>query len=271
MSARLFCVPRGLPVFRVSLLFNLFVFSSVVFSQIIDPTFAPVLQDFTESSGSSRAVVSLVQPDGKILVGGVFTVASGLPRSGIARFNADGSLDATFNTGAGFTNGLSVIDTAIAPDGKIYIVGDFQIFNDATRWRVARLNANGSIDVTFNTSTPLAGNVAAVSVLPDGKIFIVGAFPFPPAQNFYNNIARMNTDGSYDTNFNNASVTFEGEGYAIRQQPDGKVLIGGTLTVSNGLLADGITRLNSDGTLDLNFFRNPDGGIVFDMERQSDG
>jgi uncharacterized delta-60 repeat protein len=95
--------------------------------------------------------------------------------------------------------------------------------------------------------------------------------PFPPAGNFYNNIARMNTDGTYDTNFNNANVTFEGEGYAIRQQPDGKVLIGGTMTAANELLADGITRYNADGTLDLNFFRNPDGGIVFDVERQSDG
>ncbi|HEX8247388.1 MAG TPA: hypothetical protein VF599_04325, partial [Pyrinomonadaceae bacterium] len=485
MPARLFSTHRGLPLFCVSFLFNLFVFSSAVFPQIIDPTFAPILQDFGSSSGSSRAVVSLVQPDGKILVGGVFTVASRLPRSGIARFNADGtvdasfdagdistvdtllmvgdggtiqaialqpdgkiiiggnfrrgndttiraverlnangspdatfqsplinagvfdiavqpdgkiliggqfqisavnpsngqtvtfrnlarlnadgsfdftfagngldriqgiillpdgkivtandsqtglnpsvvnlhnangsvlgelarfsnggaedleiqpdgkyvvsgtfthvngsfqrrvarinpdgSLDTTFNTGDGFTNGLYVGDVAIAPDGKIYIVGDFQIFNDATRWRVARLNANGSIDATFNTSTPLAGNVATVSILPDGRLFIGGAFPFPPAGNFYNNIARLNTDGSYDTNFNNANVTFEGEGYAIRQQPDGKVLIGGTMTAANELLADGIARYNADGTLDLNFFRNPNGGIVYDIERQSDG
>jgi uncharacterized delta-60 repeat protein len=212
-----------------------------------------------------------IQPDGKYVVAGSFTHVNGIFQRRIARINPDGSLDTTFNTGDGFTNGLYVDDVAIAPDGKIYIVGDFQIFNDATRWRVARLNANGSIDTTFNTGTPLAGNVAAVSILPDGRLFIGGAFPMPPAGNFYNNIARMNTDGTYDTNFNNANVTFEGEGYAIRQQPDGKVLIGGTMTAANGLLADGITRYNGDGTLDLNFFRNPDGGIVFDVERQSDG
>jgi len=70
MSARLFCVRRGLPLFRVSFLFSLLLFSSVAFSQTIDPAFKPLLQDFGSTQNRADAQISTLQPDGKIPVGG---------------------------------------------------------------------------------------------------------------------------------------------------------------------------------------------------------
>jgi hypothetical protein len=67
--------------------------------QTVDPAFRPLLQDFGGTQNRPAIRVSAVQPDGKILVGGNFTVISGLARSGIARFSPDGTPDPTFDAG----------------------------------------------------------------------------------------------------------------------------------------------------------------------------
>ena len=214
-----------------------------------------------------------VQADGKIVVGGFFVLVNGSDKSKVARFNADGSLDASFDTGAGFfRNGVH--DLEIAPDGKIVIGGGFDFFNDASRRYVARLMPNGALDASFNTSfgNPpfIIGGINDVLPLPDGKVFVGGAFSFNTTS-FYNNIARLNANGTIDLNFNNANINYGGKGYSILPQTDGKILIGGNLQASNYILGDGYTRYNADGTPDANFTRNPDGGIDYDIALQSDG
>ena len=209
-------------------------------------------------------------PDGKFIVVGFFHFVNDTFMRQVARINPNGSLDTTFYSGAGFFNGLYVGDVAIQPDGKYIIGGDFQIFNDATRWRVARLNQDGSIDPTFNTSTPIAGNVSEVLLLPDGKIFFGGAFPLPPANEFYANIARLNPDGSFDTSFS-GSVIFEGEGYSILQQPDGKVIVAGFIYYANNLRRRGIARYNADGTIDTGFVPFQSLAAGQDIALQADG
>lgn len=89
----------------------------------------------------------VLQPDGKVLIGGDFSSVGGQSRNDVARLNADGSLDTTFrNPNVGGTNGVvSVI--ALQPDGKIVIGGDFTSVDGRIRKRVARLNANGSIEL----------------------------------------------------------------------------------------------------------------------------
>jgi uncharacterized delta-60 repeat protein len=209
--------------------------------------------------------------DGKFVVVGSFNYVNDTFLRRVARLNANGSIDASFTSGSGFMNGLFVNDVAVQTDGKLVIGGDFQIFNDATRWRVARLNQDGSIDASFNTSTPIAGNVSDVLILPGGKIFFAGAFPLPTNTEFYNNIGRMNADGSIDTNFNNANVIFEGEGYTIVQQPDGKILVGGFFFYANNLRRRGIARYNADGTIDTGFVPFPNLANVQDIALQADG
>ena len=80
-----------------------------------------------------------LQPDGKLLIGGNFTSYNGTPRNRIARLNADGSLDASFNPGTGANS--SVYALALQPDGKLLIGGDFTAYAFTPRTRLARLYA----------------------------------------------------------------------------------------------------------------------------------
>ena len=78
-----------------------------------------------------------VQPDGKILIGGYFTSVGGVSRNKIARLNADGTLDISFDPGDGANN--SVNSVALQSDGKILIGGDFTTVGGVSRNGIARL------------------------------------------------------------------------------------------------------------------------------------
>lgn len=210
-------------------------------------------------------------PDGKFVVAGYFNVVNGNPQRRVVRLNADGSQDMTFATPNGFIDGLVFSDVAVQADGKIVVCGDFSLYDNFSRWRVMRFNTNGSVDQTFNTSTPIAGVVWDILPLPNGKIFIGGAFPLEDANFFYNNIGRLNSDGSIDTNFNHANVIMEGEGYSILQQPDGKIIIGGFIYYVNDQKKRGVVRLNADGTLDAGFNPAPNLLYALDVALQADG
>jgi uncharacterized delta-60 repeat protein len=192
-------------------------------------------------------------PDGKVLLSGNFASYNGQSVRGIARLNSNGSLDTDFqSTGAG-TNG-TVHDFAIQPDNKIVIVGgDFTTYNGISRTRVARLNADGSLDTGFMaTGTGATGAVFRTAVQSDGKILIGGSFT---AFNgiITSRIARLNPDGSLDPNFALGGSGLNGTVWAIAVQNDGKILIGGEFTSYNGVTVNRLARLNADGSLDTSF------------------
>src|SRR5438132_7451114 len=111
----------------------------------IDSSFNPGLG----ASGSAATVFSVaLQADGKIVIGGTFSQAGGQARGNIARFNADGSLDATFLSSGVGANG-DVFAVLVQSDGKIVICGDFTTVNGAGRSRIARLNSDGTLDSSF--------------------------------------------------------------------------------------------------------------------------
>jgi uncharacterized delta-60 repeat protein len=212
-----------------------------------------------------------VLPDGKIVVTGHFVFVDGVFQKFIMRLNPDGGRDTSFASNVQFVNGLSFEDVEVQADGKYIVCGEFHVIDSYTRWRVARFNTDGSMDTTFNTSTPIAGVVGDVLALPDGKVFIGGAFPLEDGNTFYNNIGRMNADGSIDTNFNHANVIMEGEGYSIIEQPDGKVVVGGFMYYANNARRRGIARFNADGTLDTGFVPYPNLSSGTDIALQADG
>jgi len=249
----------------------------------------------------------ILAPDGKIVIGGIFISYNGVSRNNAARLNSDGTLDETFNMGVGYspvvplavqsdgkiilgnirlnTDGTTdatynaggvganslIYSVHVQPDGKMLIGGDFYQYNNVNRGGVARLNANGTLDGTFSTTTgatywqagytqDIPGIVNSIIPLSSGKILIGGLFTK------YNGtaktcIARLNSNGTLDNTF---AVTLDPTTNiinVIREQSDGKILIGGTFTVINGVNRKNIARLNSDGTLDTSF--NPGTGFNY--------
>jgi len=191
------------------------------------------------------------QGDGKILVGGAFSVFNNENKSGLVRLNPDGSLDNTFNVeGVGFNQ--AVWDMAVQPDGKILAVGGFTNYNGVARNRIARLNPDGSLDETFNIGTGANfGPVYAVALQEDGKVLVGGSFTQINGSP-RSTIARLNADGSVDQDF----VVGTGFNQIVRDvkiQPDGKVLVVGNFTSYNGTPRVRMARLNSDGSLDETF------------------
>ena len=201
-----------------------------------------------------------VQPDGKIIVAGDFQLVNGAPRSRIARLNADGSLDATFNTGTG-ANAV-ILALALQPDGKILIGGTFTAYNGTVSNGVARLNTDGSLDGTFNLVRRFITNDIAVQ--PDGKILLAGPALIAP-NSLLTSIIRLDPDGSLDSSFVTDRIT--GNARAIRLQPDGKILLGGSIGVPspsmpNAVIGVMIIRLNQNGTVDSTFNNTLTGGTV---------
>jgi uncharacterized delta-60 repeat protein len=210
----------------------------------------------TAFTGPTSAIQ--VQSDGKIVIGGNFLGFNGAPTKYIARLNSDGTLDGTFttNNGTGLDNTVSAL--AVQSDGKIVICGSFTVFNGILVNRIARLNSDGTLDTAFaaNTGTGATGPLSAIAVQSDGKIVLGGNF-FDFNGATVSCIVRLNSDGTRDTAFTTGNGTGANTTVsAITVQSDGKIVIGGFVSVFNGTTVNRIARLNSDGTLDTAFAAN---------------
>ena len=205
---------------------------------------------------------AVVQPDGKIVIGGDFTSLDGTNRNCFARLNADGSLDPGFDPNADAT----VYSSVLQADGKILIGGQFTSVGAVAevRNRIARLNADGTLDAGFDPNAN--NNVNAMAMQTNGQIVIGGSFITVGGTNC-NRIARLNADGTLDTGFNPNANSFVN---TIAVQTNGQFIIGGNFTTVAGTNRSRIARLNADGTLDTGF--NPDANSqVFITAVQPDG
>lgn len=123
-------------------------------------------------NGDVRAIVLL--PDGKILLAGGFTSVHGVSRPHLARLNPDGSLDPSFPSTP--PPDARIFAMVLQGDGRILIAGEFMTVGGLSRPRVARLNADGSVDETFDPGTGPNAPVYGMALLPDGDIVIIGSF-----------------------------------------------------------------------------------------------
>jgi uncharacterized delta-60 repeat protein len=167
----------------------------------------------------------------------------------------------SFNPGSGGV----VFTTAVQGDGKILVGGAFTSFGGQSRSRIARLNFDGTLDMTFKPGT--SDSVFALGVQADGKI-LVGGFFSTLGGEARTNIGRLHANGTIDTTFNagaNSQVT------SVVTQPDGKILVAGFFSTLNGQTRNSIGRLNADGTLDAAFAPQVSGGSALILALQSDG
>ena len=260
----------------------------ILFTAIIVTTFTnaqPGTLDstFNPGTGANDTVLTIsVQNDGKIIIGGNFTYYNGMSTNKIARLNTDGTLDNTFNMGGTGFNG-SVFKTTIQSDSKIIVVGNFTSFNGISTNKIARLNTDGTLDISFNIGGTVVSNgnfaasIKSTSIQSDGKIIIGGNFTSFNGISI-NNIARLNTDGTLDDSFV-GGLYAGGDIMCISIQGDGKILFGGVSleaappsSSSSSTYLYSIVRVNNNANIDYAF--NPVLGsenIVNTISVQSDG
>lgn len=259
-----------------------------------------VTTDMGSGFEQEEALAVAVQGDGKIVVVGHTAIdarppAPQLPPTfAIARYNADGSLDASFGTGgrvSGSVNGIARA-VAIQPDGKIVLAGDFELgLSNGTfvsDFTVARFNANGSLDMPFGTSG--TGQVATdigsidnrasnIVLQPDGAIVVSGgvakAISSAPTPEGHTDIVRYSANGTLDASFGSGGkITMPGAlvGEGLALQRDGKLVLVGSVIVGSGVTQStdfALMRLNSDGSADTTFGNA--GTVVTAVSNERDG
>jgi uncharacterized delta-60 repeat protein len=232
-----------------------------------------VTTDFFGLADAALGAV-LIQPDGKIIAVGVAQRGVAANEFALARYNPDGSLDASFGTGGKVTtdfpnqfgSGNAVAGAAILqPDGKIVAGGTaHDMFGQFYDFALARYNPDGSLDASFGAAGRVTtdigdtDSIASLALQPDGKIVAAGtAFD----EDF--TIARYNSDGNLDPGFGSgglAGATFTGLGgeFAadVAIQQNGKIVAVGRAAAFVGsdiLFRFALVRLTADGSLDSSF------------------
>jgi uncharacterized delta-60 repeat protein len=147
-------------IFKV-IVFLLISTSTYSHQLVIDTTFNTFRLDSLSPNGptlislngpNNTVLATVIQTDGKIIIGGRFTKYNNNTANRIARLNEDGSIDTTFKVGSGADEEVSQIK--VLSSGKIMIGGKFKMIDGKSHWACARLNINGSVDTTYKWNYP---------------------------------------------------------------------------------------------------------------------
>ena len=198
-------------------------------------------------------------------------------------YSQETQIDNTFNIGYGFNGFYQIGGTAVVnsiklqTDNKIIIGGStFTSFNGTpinNSLKVIRINQNGSFDIPFDNSTMLFSTIYSIDIQSDNKIIIAG-------NSTYNNyrIKRYNFDGTQDATFftgTNVNDGFDSAVTKVKCQTDGKILVRGGFANFSSAPTKNLVRLNSNGSLDVNFKNNlnliSQLPSISDFELMSDG
>lgn len=215
----------------------------------------------TDFSADASARAMAIQSDGKIVLGGF--ARFGIETKGsLARYNSDGSLDASFaNAGKFIANSSLDISgvnaVVIQPDGKIIAAGNNCC--SGVDFVLMRFNSNGALDTAFGANGRVATNfangfdsISALALQTDGKIIAVGRADLNSSSvNF--GMARYTASGALDTAFGSGGkvstvITGRDVGGAVAVQTDGKIVVA---VVANSKIA--LLRYNSNGSADSTF------------------
>lgn len=240
---------------------------------VLDPSFGTggrVTTDF--GGGTDLGFAVALQPDGKILVAGRSLSGLGKLSFVVARYETNGSLDASFGTGGRVTTsfGSGSVDrgsaVAIQPDGMILVAGDTNR-DGTTDFAVARYASNGAPDAGFGGGGVAviglgAGSIdfaSSVAVQPDGRILVGGTSNVFSSNDFA--VVRLLAAGTPDPGFGSGGITTkdflvgsDDIGSALVLQSDGKIVMGGTTGDLGGQNGDfALARWNANGTPDTSF------------------
>jgi uncharacterized delta-60 repeat protein len=203
--------------------------------------------------GEDNAFGVAIQRDGKIVAAGSATNTAGNYDFALARYTTSGRLDNTFGNRGKVTSDFGSDDQSgplvIQSDGKIVVLGLTLDNTDGSNFALARYNANGSMDNTFdndgkvNINFGAKENLSSITLQSDGKILVAGTVEDPSTFTYYLTLARYTTSGGLDNDFDNdgkVTTDFSGEyNYAINWNNGRIYAVGRTQVVYNdvGLLA----------------------------------
>jgi uncharacterized delta-60 repeat protein len=225
----------------------------------LDTAFNPI----ANASGSTVYTFAL-QTDGKILVGGAFSMLGGQPRNHIARLNPDGTLDTGFDPGAFGTNS-GVYSIAVQTDGKILVGGNFATIGGQARNGLARVDATTGLADSFNANSD--NYVDTVVLQPDGKILVSGGFSTIGGQP-RSRMARLDAVTALADGFDPDA---DSTPFCIVVRPDGKVLTGGIFRAIGGQPRNYVARLDGPTGLADSFNPNVEGSFIEATAIQADG
>ncbi len=246
----------------------------------LDPTFGTggkVITDFSGDGDYAHAVT--LQSDGKIVVAGETTSGTGNHDFGLARYNADGSLDPTFGTGGKVTTDFfrdvdSASGLALQADGKIMVAGFASrplAYTSTSDFALARYDTSGNLDATFGSggkvttdfgSTTAWAKANSLALQIDGKIVLAGSAYGGRTQRSDFALTRYNPNGSLDSTFGKrGKVTTdfgsaEDSGSGVGLQTVGgqlKIVVAGSTWNSSGSQDFALARYNANGSLDAGF------------------
>jgi uncharacterized delta-60 repeat protein len=187
---------------------------------------------------------SALQSNKRLLIGGLFNQVQGTARKNLARLDSNGALDPSFTVGLGPNNEVTDISEA---NGRIGISGYFSQYNGTAVPTFAVLNSSGSLDPAF--SYPTNGVVSrCILVRPNQQVYLGGSFTFF-GSTAVGRLVRLLPNGQMDPTFQVGSG-FNGPVDVLYEQPDGKLLVGGSFTSYQGAPVGRIARLLPNGSLD---------------------
>ncbi len=201
--------------------------------------------------------------DGNLLVGGYFTSVGGVPASGFAKYAADGTLLST--SADGYRSAGSVAAVVPLPGGKWLVGGYFNLVSDSTRYCLAQLNADGSLDPTFDAGYSVPNTVYGLARQGDGRVLVAA---WDTARG---HVWRLNADGSIDGTFS-VGTGFDQPPNRLAILPDGRIAAAGYFTTFNGSPCGGMVVLDPTGAKDPSYATGAGfSGSVYALTVQADG
>ena len=235
----------------------------------LDTSFGDSGKVTTTVAKDSNADSVAMQSDGKIVVAGNAFIDRNNNDFGIVRYNANGTLDTTFNGTGKATADFGAHDlghsVAVHGDGRMVVAG-YSTNESKKQCALACLKANGNLDTSFNGTGKVTTNFGGegdaegqgVATQSDGRTVVVGYATVGGVQQFA--IARYNTDGALDTSFGGTGRVLTAVGISgsnatgVALQKDGKIVVAGYAVNNSGRVYDfACLRYNADGSLDQSF------------------
>lgn len=230
-----------------------------IVAQTLDDGFDPQV-----AGGEVRAITP--GPNGSLFIAGSFSSVGGSARGKVALIKNNGKLHPLLMPNV--QNG-QINATVNDANGDFLIAGSFTSISGLARTRLARIDVVGNLASVMPAPSDTVHAMARDPAT--GKVYIGGAFAAISGMGF-SRVARLNVNGTVDISFN--PPRFNGEVLALAVQPDGRLLIGGTVQLDGVVGARGLYRLLPDGGLDP-YFSNAGavggGDAVHAIAVQSDG